>query len=279
VRADAIGSNSCMKNSGLLDFVFPSRCAVCEALGPNLCEDCHQVLRPSPHDFQRGPIVGWAATYLSPEVSKLLVSFKDRGQSALVSDLNELIAPLVAELAAFTEVIYLVPAPSRLENFARRGFTPSVVLARALSNLVSNAHVLNCLVLAKDVKDQVGLSSAQRHENLARPLEDAAWPVACGRGHVVDSRALSPAQCRAARDACAGLVAAVLGLVGHSPEGAGATGVERPGLDGVESHFLVGHLGDSRGKALPVCGQVGHPPMALDRYLGHGLWQSVHRAH
>jgi predicted amidophosphoribosyltransferase len=156
-----------MKNSGLLDFVFPSRCAVCEALGPNLCEDCHQVLRPSPHDFQRGPIVGWAATYLSPEVSKLLVSFKDRGQSALVSDLNELIAPLVAELAAFTEVIYLVPAPSRLENFARRGFTPSVVLARALSNLVSNAHVLNCLVLAKDVKDQVGLSGAQRHENLA----------------------------------------------------------------------------------------------------------------
>ena len=140
---------------------------MCEALGPNLCADCHQVLRPSPHDFQRGPVVGRAATFLSPEVSKLLVSFKDRGQSALVSDLNELIAPLVAELAAFTEVIDLVPAPSRLENFARRGFTPSVVLARALSNQVSNAHVLNCLVLAKDVKDQVGLSGAQRHENLA----------------------------------------------------------------------------------------------------------------
>ena len=140
---------------------------MCEALGPNLCADCHQVLRPSPHDFQRGPVVGRAATYLSPEVSKLLVSFKDRGQSALVSDLNELIAPLVAELAAFSEVVHLVPAPSRMENFARRGFTPSVVLARALSNQVSNAHVLNCLVLAKDVKDQVGLSGAQRHENLA----------------------------------------------------------------------------------------------------------------
>ncbi len=140
---------------------------MCEALGPNLCADCHQVLRPSPHDFQRGPVVGRAATFLSPEVSKLLVSFKDRGQSALVSDLNELIAPLVAELAAFTELVYLVPAPSRLENFARRGFTPSVVLARALSHQVSNARVLNCLVLAKNVRDQVGLSGAQRHENLA----------------------------------------------------------------------------------------------------------------
>jgi predicted amidophosphoribosyltransferase len=156
-----------MKNSGLLDFIFPSKCAVCEAPGPNLCEDCRQVLRPSPHAFKRGPVCGLAATYLSTEVSKLLVSFKDRGQSALVCDFDELIAPLVAELASFSESVNLVPAPSRLENFARRGFTPSVVLARALSNQVSNTCVLNCLLLAKDVKDQVGLSSSQRQANLA----------------------------------------------------------------------------------------------------------------
>jgi len=166
VASVAISSNSCMKITGLLDFVFPSRCAVCDASGPNLCADCRGVLRPAPHEFQRGPVSGRAATYLSPEVSKLLVSFKDRGQSALVSDLSELIAPLVAELAFLSEAVYLVPAPSRLENFARRGFTPSVVLARALSKQVSNTRVLNCLVLAKNVKDQVGLSVAQRHENL-----------------------------------------------------------------------------------------------------------------
>ena len=162
-----IDSNSCMKNLSLLDFVLPSRCAVCDALGPNICENCRQVLTPSPHGFARGPVIGRAATYHSPEVSKLLVSFKDRGQSALVSDLGELIAPLVAELAAFSEGVYLVPAPSRSENFARRGFTPSVVLARALSDQVANSRVLNALVLAKNVKDQVGLSASQRHANLA----------------------------------------------------------------------------------------------------------------
>jgi predicted amidophosphoribosyltransferase len=74
---------------------------------------------------------------------------------------------LVSELATFSEAVYLVPAPSRLENFARRGFTPSVVLAQALSNQVSNTRVLNCLVLAKGVKDQVGLTSSQRQANLA----------------------------------------------------------------------------------------------------------------
>ena len=140
---------------------------MCEALGPNLCENCRQVLTPSPHGFQRGPIVGRAATYHSTEVSKLLVSFKDLGQSALISDLNKLIAPLVAELAAFSENVYLVPAPSRVENFARRGFTPSLVLARALSNQAVNTRVLNALMLAKHVKDQVGLSSSERHANLA----------------------------------------------------------------------------------------------------------------
>jgi predicted amidophosphoribosyltransferase len=96
-----------------------------------------------------------------------LVSFKDLGQSALISDLNKLIAPLVAELAEFSENVYLVPAPSRVENFARRGFTPSLVLARALSNQAVNTRVLNALMLAKHVKDQVGLSSSERHANLA----------------------------------------------------------------------------------------------------------------
>lgn len=156
-----------MKNLHLLDLVLPSRCAVCDALGPNLCNDCRGVLSPSPHEFKRGPVFGRAATYLSPEVSKLLVSFKDRGQSALVSDLDELITLLVAELATFLDEVYLVPAPSRIENFSRRGFTPSVILARALSNRVSNTRVLNCLILAKNVRDQVGLTGAQRHENLA----------------------------------------------------------------------------------------------------------------
>ena len=156
-----------MKNLSLLDFIFPSKCAVCDALGPNICEDCRQVLTPFPHGFQRGPVFGRAATYHSPGVSELLVSFKERGQSALVSDLGELIAPLVTELAAFSESVYLVPAPSRSENFARRGFTPSLVLARALSNRAANARVLNALVLAKNVRDQVGLSSLQRHANLA----------------------------------------------------------------------------------------------------------------
>jgi len=125
------------------------------------------VLVPQPHNFQRGPVNGSAATYFSPEVSKLLVAFKDRGQSGLIRDLAELIQPLVFEVSKIRELVYLVPAPSRLENYSRRGFTPSVLLARAIAKSAPRARVMNALVAGPAVKDQVGLTGSERQTNLS----------------------------------------------------------------------------------------------------------------
>jgi predicted amidophosphoribosyltransferase len=155
-----------VSKTGLLDVIFPSRCAVCDAPGPNLCGGCDGVLEPRPHYFQRGPVTGLAATSYSPEVSNLLVAFKDRGQFALARELGLLMEPLARELAEVLGQCYLVPAPSRIQNFAKRGFQPSLLLARQLANRVPNAKVLNALVLSSDVLDQVGLSSAERISNL-----------------------------------------------------------------------------------------------------------------
>ena len=145
---------------------------MCDAPGPNLCPDCYFVLEPKPHYFQRGPVHGLAATRYSPEVSNLLVAFKDRGQFALARELGQLMEPLAQELLALSELsgasgsCYLAPAPSRIQNFAKRGFQPSLLLARQLVKKVPNAKVLNCLLLSSGVLDQVGLSSAERISNL-----------------------------------------------------------------------------------------------------------------
>jgi predicted amidophosphoribosyltransferase len=155
-----------VSKTGLLDVIFPSRCAVCDAPGPNLCGGCDGVLEPRPHYFQRGPVTGLAATSYSPEVSNLLVAFKDKGQFALARELGLLMEPLARELAEVLGQCYLVPAPSRIQNFAKRGFQPSLLLARQLANRVPNAKVLNALMLSSDVLDQVGLSSAERISNL-----------------------------------------------------------------------------------------------------------------
>ena len=145
---------------------------MCDAPGPNLCLDCYFVLEPKPHYFQRGPVHGLAATRYSPEVSNILVAFKDRGQFALARELGQLMEPLAQELLALSELsgasgsCYLAPAPSRIQNFAKRGFQPSLLLARQLVKKVPNAKVLNCLLLSSGVLDQVGLSSAERISNL-----------------------------------------------------------------------------------------------------------------
>lgn len=125
------------------------------------------MLIPKPHSFERGQVVGMASTSYSPNLSKLLVAFKDHGQFALASQLAKLMHPLVLELAELKESFYLVPAPSRRQNFAKRGFVPSLLLARELAARVQNAKVLDCLTLKEQVLDQVGLSSSERQKNLA----------------------------------------------------------------------------------------------------------------
>lgn len=123
-------------------------------------------MKPKPHYFKREQVTGLAATSYSPEVSNLLVAFKDRGQFALARELGQLMEPLVQELLGCLGETHLVPAPSRTQNFIKRGFQPSLLLARQLANRVENAKVLNCLLLSSGVRDQVGLSSAERIANL-----------------------------------------------------------------------------------------------------------------
>lgn len=116
-------------------------------------------------------MTGLAATSYSPEVSRLLVAFKDRGQFALARELGKLMDPLVNRVVEVSGQSYLVPAPSRMQNFAKRGFHPSLLLARQLANRAPSAKVLGCLSLSAGVLDQVGLSSAERMANLAGSMK------------------------------------------------------------------------------------------------------------
>jgi predicted amidophosphoribosyltransferase len=160
-----------MPKSSLLDIIFPSRCAVCDLPGPNLCEACESVLIPRPHRFLRGHVQGFAATSYSKEVSKMLVAFKDQGQFGLAKELSLLMQPLIAELQSLSGKIYLVPAPSRDKNFSKRGFVPSVLLANELAIKSQRAVVLDCLSLDKSVRDQVGLTGGERIANLKGKMQ------------------------------------------------------------------------------------------------------------
>lgn len=160
-----------MLGTSLVDLIFPSRCAVCDQAGKNLCIDCKNLLRIEPREFALSGLAIHTVTKYSNETSRLLVSLKDKGQFALVAELAQMLTPVIENLPACESIRYLVPAPSSPENFSKRGFHPMILLAQAVANKYPSLSVLNCLKFSRHVKDQVGLTEPERIANLSFSME------------------------------------------------------------------------------------------------------------
>jgi len=155
----------------LVDLVFPSRCAICDRSGRNLCSECRTILWIEPRVNEVAGLSVHTVTNYSAETSKLLVALKDKGQSALVTELAQMLRPIIEKLPSGESINYLVPAPSRPENFAKRGFHPMLLLAKEVSRKHPSLVVLNCLNFARAVQDQVGLNQFDRIANLRSSMQ------------------------------------------------------------------------------------------------------------
>ena len=160
-----------MLTSSLVDLIFPSRCAVCDRPGKNLCIDCKNLLWIEPREFLLSGISLYTVTKYSDETSRLLVSLKDKGQFALVAELAQMLRPVIENLPECESMQYLVPAPSSPDNFSKRGFHPMLLLAQSVASKHPNLSVLNSLRFSRHVKDQVGLTEPERIANLSFSME------------------------------------------------------------------------------------------------------------
>lgn len=155
-----------MSITPLLNFVLPSRCASCEKPGSDLCDHCAAEVLVELHEFEIQGFPGFAVTKYTPQFSKILIAFKEKGQFALAKILAALFQDAISQLPKFEFPVYLVPAPSSSENFARRGFQPALLLANEIAKKHVGFRVLNSLVFSRKVQDQVGLSGSERLANL-----------------------------------------------------------------------------------------------------------------
>jgi len=151
----------------ILDLIFPSRCAICDVSGKNLCDRCRTLIWIEPMEFSLAGLAVSTVTQYSNEISKLLVALKEKGQSALVLELATMLDPIIKKIPRSESEVFLVPAPSRPENFVKRGFSPMVLVAQAISRRNPGLKVLNALNFSREVKDQVGLTAHERIANLA----------------------------------------------------------------------------------------------------------------
>ena len=159
-----------MLDGSLIDLLFPSRCAVCDRSGKNLCESCRDFVLIEPSEVLVSDLKVFTVTKYTDEISKVLVALKEKGQSALVTELALMLNPIIENLPPSETPSYLVPAPSRPENFSKRGFQPTLLLAKAIAAKHPGLRVLNCLRFSRSVLDQVGLTTEQRQANLAMSM-------------------------------------------------------------------------------------------------------------
>lgn len=168
---------------GLLDLIFPPRCAGCDRPGTLLCDRCRAAL-PLIDSATACPACGAplahadapcaechgrhfafsaarAAARLEPPVSRAVVVLKDGGERRYARVLAELLAPAAQGWLAPGDV--LVPVPASPVAVRRRGFDHSADISRELGRLagVPAARVL----AARSAADQRDLTREERFAN------------------------------------------------------------------------------------------------------------------
>lgn len=152
----------------LLDLILPTRCALCARLGSAICLQCADGFELREVEVYRGGLVGKAATEFGAKEQQILHAFKENGQTALAGFLANALSAILLELARKADLPLLVPVPSSRENYKKRGFMPTKLLARRVCRLSGPVCALSdSLKFQRKVADQAQLDSEARRANLA----------------------------------------------------------------------------------------------------------------
>jgi predicted amidophosphoribosyltransferase len=155
----------------LVNFLLPTRCSLCQAIGAALCRECDLKFEGLGRPVSRGSLQGWAATSYSEDSARLITAFKEEGQTSLAGSLA---AKLRAGFSYFGEQCridsgrtLLAVAPSRKENAKLRGYHPVKILAkRFIKSAGVELELYSGLRFIREVQDQARLSTADRAANL-----------------------------------------------------------------------------------------------------------------
>ncbi|GHH68496.1 hypothetical protein GCM10017673_17490 [Streptosporangium violaceochromogenes] len=165
-------------STALLDLVLPPRCAGCGAPGASgapVCPRCAAELhgepeRRAPEPPPPGLPECWSAAVYAGAVREMVLSYKERGRTALARPLAGALALAVA-VAAGERPVVLVPVPSAGAALRRRGHDPVHRLAELAASYLRAAgwpaSVERALTQRRRVADQAGLSSLQRAANVS----------------------------------------------------------------------------------------------------------------
>lgn len=150
---------------GILDLLFPDRCASCGGAGGLFCAACQATLRPypaaPPPPGLDAVVVAWCYEGTVRQAVHTLKYRRRRRVAAALAD------ALARSLADRPRGDALVPVPLHAERLAERGFNQSAELARRLALRWNMPLCADGLVRARDTGHQAHLGRQQRLSNVA----------------------------------------------------------------------------------------------------------------
>ena len=172
-----------MVGSFVLDALFPPRCPLCERLGPRgICEACHDELEPSdprilvplPPMRQRCHLYAYRG-----RARQAIIKLKFGRDRSLVEQLSRELLEQAEQLQWLSNRLF-IPVPIHVRRWAERGFNQSEDL---LSTFPRASVSLNALERVRYTDPQVGLSLAEREQNLSKAFQ--AGPLVRGKSIVL----------------------------------------------------------------------------------------------
>ncbi|WP_332664812.1 ComF family protein [Aeromicrobium sp.] len=162
------------------DLLLGARCAGCGRPALTLCRTCGDEIRADPAVAWPTPCprtLRWptrvtpiAAGDNTDLLRRVLIAWKEGGNTRLTSVLGHLLASAVVDHARAARPVVLVPVPTSRRSRRERGCDLVDELARAAARLLRqvgvDARVSQALAPARATVDQVGLGAAERANNL-----------------------------------------------------------------------------------------------------------------
>ena len=180
-------------SSYLLDLVFPPRCAGCLRFGHWFCDACAQEVLPAPgrreclhcgHELPEaaspagfpcpacGESWGWmgAAALHEGPLRPAIHAFKYEGRVELAPILARYLYAVAAETpwtAIFPRLDAMTPVPLHSDRFRERGYNQAELLTGSLASSADKPVLREAILRTEATRSQVGLSRADRADNVS----------------------------------------------------------------------------------------------------------------
>ncbi|NIA02484.1 MAG: hypothetical protein GWP15_03800 [Nitrospirae bacterium] len=180
----------------LLDIFFPKVCVKCGQQGLNICDECFRKIKirkfqQCPHCRKQNADGKFCSDYCKKDymfdqlivctdyrqIKSLIIKFKYKFTKDLISIFHNL---LKVELKKCTKIItadtFVIPAPIHKTNYKKRGFNQALLLAKAITQIIPNTKLIDCLSEKESRGQQAKLDRSHRLKNIKNSIEIRPHP-------------------------------------------------------------------------------------------------------